>query len=278
MYVLTADYQRSDAKNIFVKSLKNTGFGIIKNHVIDFELIKNVYAEWEMFFNLPEKQDYLYNKETQEGYFPYLAENAKDSDQKDLKEFYHYYTWGRYPAMLSPNTKNLRDQLTHLASEILNWIQEDTPAAIKNKFSQPLPEMIKDSPSILMRILHYPPLTGKESEGAVRAAAHEDIDLLTLLPAATAAGLQVKDIHDQWHGIECDPGAIVVNAGDMLQMCSENYYRSTTHQVINPLGEEAKKSRLSMPLFLHPCPEVKLSPKYTAQSYLNQRLKEIGIA
>ena len=137
--------------------------------------------------------------------------------------------------------------------------------------------MIEQSPRTFLRILYYPALTGNETEGAIRAEAHEDINLITLLPAATASGLQVKDIKGQWHDVESDPGTIVINIGDMLQMCSSGYYQSTTHRVINPTGADAKKPRLSMPLFLHAKSEVKLSEEHTAGTYLHQRLEEIGI-
>lgn len=277
MKILTADYSQSNAPEVFVESLKTTGFGVLKNHPISYQLVSEVFKEWENFFNSEEKNKYLFDKEKQDGYFPYLSENAKDVEQKDLKEFYHYYTWGRYPESLSNKTRQLRDQMTVLASELLQWIQLHTPEVVRAKFSMPLPDMIDDSPKTLMRILYYPALTGNEHKDAVRAAAHEDIDLLTLLPAATATGLQVRDTAGNWTDVESDPGTIVINAGDMLQMCSENYYRSTTHQVINPQDENAKKPRLSMPLFLHPRDEVVLSSQHTAKSYLVERLKELGL-
>jgi isopenicillin N synthase-like dioxygenase len=137
--------------------------------------------------------------------------------------------------------------------------------------------MIENSDANLFRILHYPPLTGEHEPGAVRAAAHEDINLITLLPAATAPGLEVKDSHGHWISVPCDPGNIIINAGDMLQLASEGYYKSTTHRVVNPPENEAKKSRYSMPLFLHPRSEAHLSPTLTAGEYLNQRLREIGL-
>jgi isopenicillin N synthase-like dioxygenase len=137
--------------------------------------------------------------------------------------------------------------------------------------------MIKNSHNTLLRLLYYPPLTGNEPQGAIRAAEHEDINMLTLLPSATAAGLQVKDVKGGWHDVPCDPGTIVVNVGDMLQRCSQHYYPSTTHRVINPEGEFARQPRLSMPLFLHARPEVKISPTQTAQEYLDERLRELGL-
>ena len=141
----------------------------------------------------------------------------------------------------------------------------------------PLSEMIKDSDETLLRVIHYPPMKGNEEQGAIRAAAHEDINLITLLCSATAAGLEVKDIDGNWHSVPCDPGSIAINAGDMLQMASNGYYKSTTHRVVNPMGADAKLPRYSMPLFLHPRPDVVLSKDITAGQYLKQRLTEIGL-
>ena len=129
----------------------------------------------------------------------------------------------------------------------------------------------------LFRIIHYPPLADDVDPSAVRSSAHEDINLLTLLPAGTAPGLQVRDTSGAWVDVACDPSNIIVNAGDMLQEASGGYYRSTTHRVVNPEGSARATSRYSMPLFLHPRPEVRLSERYTAGEYLDERLAEIGL-
>jgi isopenicillin N synthase-like dioxygenase len=278
MYVLTADYKQTTAPEIFTRSLIDTGFAVVKNHPIDFALVSDVYKEWQDFFMSTDKNNYLYDREKQDGFFPFdIAEKAKGHDVKDLKEFFSYYPWGTYPKNFSNRTRDLYDQMSVLAATLLQWIEEHTPEQVRSQLSMPLSEMIKDSPKTMLRILHYPPLSGQEQEGAVRAAPHEDICLLTLLTASTAPGLQVKDLKGNWHAVECDPGTIVVNAGDMLQMCTQNYYRSTTHRVVNPVGELAKQSRLSMPLFLHPHSHVRLSENYTADEYLQERLREIGV-
>jgi isopenicillin N synthase-like dioxygenase len=151
------------------------------------------------------------------------------------------------------------------------------PEEVRAKLSEPLSGMVKNTQQTLFRVLHYPPLKGKIEKGAVRSAPHEDINLITLLPAATETGLEVQDVKGNWHQVSTEPGTIVVNAGDMLQEASEGYYKSTTHRVVNPKGEAALKSRYSAPLFVHPRPEVVLSPRYTAATYLDQRLKEIGL-
>ncbi|MED5427105.1 MAG: 2OG-Fe(II) oxygenase family protein, partial [Candidatus Neomarinimicrobiota bacterium] len=196
---------------------------------------------------------------------------------KDLKEFYHIYPWGRYPVEISNATIELYECLVELTSVLLGWIQDETPDHVKSLFSIPLPEMIKRSKTNLLRILHYPPLDGGEEPGAIRGAAHEDINLITLLVAGTQPGLQVKDNNSNWHNVPCDIGSIAINAGDMLQEASGGYFPSTTHQVINPGNEIKNESRYSMPLFLHPRDEVVLSDRYTAGQYLDERLKEIGL-
>src|SRR5687768_9951080 len=128
MYVLTADYTRADAADVFVKSIKETGFGVIKNHPISFQLIQEVYADWDAFFNSEEKHEYLYDKEKQDGFFPFLSENAKDSTYKDLKEFYHWYPWGRHPKNITQKTRELYNQMNVLAGTLLQWIEDHTPA------------------------------------------------------------------------------------------------------------------------------------------------------
>jgi isopenicillin N synthase-like dioxygenase len=278
MYVLTADFEKPDAAEIFTRSLTDTGFAVVKNHPIDFGLVSAVYKDWQEFFASDNKRDYLYDIEKQDGFFPSdIAEKAKGYDVKDIKEFFSYYPWGKYPEGLSDRTRDLYNQMSTLAATLLQWIEEHTPEKVRKQLSMPLSGMIKDSPKTMLRILHYPPLSGKEEEGAVRAAAHEDICLITLLVASTAPGLQVKDLKGNWHEVECDPGTIVVNAGDMLQMCTQGHYPSTSHRVVNPMGELAKQSRLSMPLFLHPLSDVRLSENYTADEYLQERLRELGV-
>jgi len=250
---------------------------LIRQPNINQELIFKLYEEWQAFFNSDSKNNYLFNKETQDGFFPFESENAKDSEVKDLKEFFHVYPWGQYPKELSQATMKLYNDLSSMAAVMLQWIEAQTPPEIAKKFSMPLSEMVADSRRTLLRILHYPPLNGDEPEGAIRAAAHEDINLLTLLTTATAAGLQVKDAQGNWHDVPCDPGTIAVNAADMLQEATDGYFVSTTHRVVNPDGDDARRSRLSMPLFLHPRDEVRLSERYTANEYRLERLRELGL-
>ena len=154
---------------------------------------------------------------------------------------------------------------------------ENTPEEIRRIFSIPLKEMTINSPRNLLRVIHYPPLRETDNPEEVRAAAHEDINLLTVLCSATAPGLQAQDLEGNWHEVPCDSGMLAVNTGDMLQMASGGYFPSTTHRVINPPGEDKHLSRMSMPLFLHPHDYIQLSDTHTAGDYLTERLEEIGL-
>lgn len=283
MKVLTVDFHAPNAAELFALSLKETGFAVIVNHNISNELIDQVYAEWEEFFKRSEeeKRRFMFERDyklVQDGFFPMdVAEKAKGYDVKDLKEFYHAYPCGRIPDGLSGATMQLRDQLLAMGKSLLVWLQDNMPEAIKQQLSMPLTEMADEEYQTLLRILHYPPLPAEVEEGAVRAAAHEDINLITLLVAATAPGLEVQDVHGNWHEVPCSRNAIVVNAGDMLQECTQNFYKATSHRVVNPKGEAAKNSRYSIPLFLHARGEVKLSDRHTAHTYLQERLQELGL-
>ena len=276
MDVLKVDFKQQDAVNLFSSSLHLTGFAVLENHPVDIRLIDDLYKEWMEFFNNKEKFNYLFNVETQDGYFPAsVSEKAKGSELKDLKEFFQYYTWGQYPSEFSANTHKLYQQLNQLAATLLTWLEEELPEAISRKLTMPLSKMIEQSEQTMLRILHYPPLSGNEPAGAVRAAAHEDINLITLLVGATGAGLQVKNNQGNWYEIPCSKESLVVNIGDMLALATDNYYRSTTHRVVN--SDDSHTSRLSMPLFLHPRPEVYLSSDKIAGHYLYERLVELGL-
>ena len=277
MNVRTINYKDSNNSHEFTRSLRQTGFGVLNNHPIDLNLIYEVYHEWGKFFNGKHKQKYLFDPVKQDGFFPLGTENAKGASISDIKEFYHFYSWGRLPSDLSSNTKKLYKELVSLTSTLLQWIQDETPDHIKPLFSIPLPNMIIDSKTHLLRIIHYPPLDGTEEPEAIRGAAHEDINLITLLVAGTEPGLQVQDIHGNWHDVSCDPGSLAINSGDMLQKISGGYFPSTTHRVVNPRNNVENKSRFSMPLFLHPRDDIILSKRYTARKYLDERLKEIGL-
>ncbi|MBC7387551.1 MAG: isopenicillin N synthase family oxygenase [Cryobacterium sp.] len=277
MKVLRVQYGHPEAPHQFAESLRTTGFAVIANHPIPHELISGVFQDWKAWFAREEKHDYRYDATTQAGYFPFKTENAKGSKVKDLKEFFHLFLETPLPSGLSEQTREMYTRMASLGVELLGWLQENTSAAVREKLSMPLTEMSLRSRETLLRPIHYPALSGGEEEGAIRAAAHEDINLITLLPAATAPGLEVKDLAGNWHAVECNPGDIVINAGDMLQEATGGHYISTTHRVMNPEGPASTEPRYSMPLFIHPRPEVRLSERHTAGSYLNERLREIGL-
>ena len=275
--IKTIDYKSKNAGSQFVDSLHNTGFAILQNHPVDYNLITSVYDEWRVFFNSEIKHSYTFNPDTQDGYFPLRCENAKGYTEKDLKEFYHLYEWGRFPENISKNSILLYDVILEIGQELLEWIDTYSPEEVKTNFSIPLADMIENSHMNLMRIIHYPPLISDIKDGEVRAAAHGDINLITVLPAGSQTGLQVQTQSGEWVDVKCDPERLIINSGDMLNECSGGHYPSTIHRVINPKGKSAQLSRYTIPVFLHPRDEVILSDKYTAKSFLDERLIEIGL-
>lgn len=276
MHLPVVDFTSPTAPQEFCKSLHETGFGVLKNHPLNQDLVESIYAEWLAFFKTEAKHQYAHDPVKHDGYFsPSVSETAKNNTKKDLKEFFHIYPWGRYPAEVSDKARRYHAQGSALAATLLGWVEENSPPEVRARYSMPLPQMIEGSDHTLLRVLHYPPLRGDEEPGAVRAAAHGDINLLTILPAATEPGLQVLGKDDAWFDVPCDFGLLIVNIGDMLQEASGRYYPSTVHRVLNPTGEGAKKSRISLPLFLHPRREVVLSERYTVESYFNERMEEL---
>jgi isopenicillin N synthase-like dioxygenase len=273
----TIDYRASHAPQAFAQSLQKVGFAILSHSPISNDLIHRTYAEWQLFFNSEEKNQYTFDPQVQSGYFPLQTEQAKGHTTPDLKEFFHVYPDHPLPAGMSDVTWQLFAQFQQLATELLDWVEQQAPPAIRATFTQPLSAMIANSQETLLRLLHYPPLPAVIPPRAVRAAAHEDINLITLLPAATAVGLELLDPQGQWQPVRCDRTDLVINVGDMLQLASQGYYRSTTHRVVNPPGSAGQQSRLSMPFFLHPRPEVILAAGKTARQYLQERLREIGL-
>ena len=278
MKILTVDYHSPTAPQDFALSLKETGFGILKNHPISWAKIEAVYAEWDGFFKSEAKWKYPINTQTQDGYVPTdIAEKAKGAEVKDIKEFYNlYFPWGRYPQEMTALTHTLFEEMFSLGETLTNWLEAFMPEAARSKLSEPLSAMLAREKT-LFRIIHYPGLKGGEETGAIRAAAHEDINLITLLPAATEPGLQVMGSNGKWMDVSPDPGSLIINIGDMLQEATGHFYKSTTHRVLNPAGADMSKSRYSMPLFLHPRPDVRLSDRYTADAYLQERLRELGL-
>jgi len=274
--IRTVSYNDPETPAAFARSLRETGFAVLTDHPITPDRIEAAYAAWGRFFASDEKFAYKVNPDRQDGYFPFKSENAKDSPVKDLKEFYHVYPDGRVPPELEALTRAFYDDLAAIGRTLLGWIEDNTPPEVRARFSEPLPKMLEGSRQNLLRILHYPPLTEAPEPGAVRAAAHGDINLITLLVAGSEPGLQARDTAGNWHDVPCDPGMMAINAGDMLEMASGGYYPSTVHRVVNPPAAR-NVARFSMPMFCHPRPEVVLKPGTTADDFLTQRLREIGL-
>jgi isopenicillin N synthase-like dioxygenase len=270
------DFTSPQAPREFCDSLHRTGFGVLKNHPLSSELVHGIYDEWLAFFQSGTAQRYAWDPIKLDGHFSTaVSETAKGNQIKDFKEFFHLFPWGRYPTEVSDAARRYYDQGKELAATLLGWVEANTPAEIRANYSMPLPSMIDDCEETLLRVLHYPPLSGAELPGSIRAAAHTDINLLTILPAATEPGLQVKGKEGEWIDVPCDFGLLIVNIGDMLEEASGHYYPSTQHRVLNPVGEAAKRSRVSLPLFLHPRREIRLSQRYTVGSYFEERMQEL---
>jgi isopenicillin N synthase-like dioxygenase len=270
------DFTAPAAPAQFCESLHRTGFGVLKNHPLQSSLVHGIYAEWLEFFQSGDAKKYPWDPVALDGHFSTaVSETAKGNTVKDFKEFFHLFPWGRYPAEVSDAARRYYGQGKDLATTLLKWVEDNSPAEIRANYSVPLASMIDDCNETLLRVLHYPPLIGQQESGSIRAAAHTDINLLTILPAATEPGLQVMGKDGVWIDVPCDFGLLIVNIGDMLEEASGKYYPSTQHRVLNPQGEAAKKSRVSLPLFLHPRREIKLSERYTVGSYFEERMQEL---
>jgi isopenicillin N synthase-like dioxygenase len=271
--ILAIGLDEVDAPAKFAKSFRETGFAIIKDHNISSDEIDRMYGVWTDFFASDEGPNFAVKPGESAGYFGYKSENAKGSANKDLKEFFHAYQNKTLPNITEKETREFQEKLIKMGSTLLGWLDQESEGHVS--FSEPLENMIDGSDMNLLRIIHYPPLPDNVEPGEVRAAAHEDINLITLLVTGTEPGLQAKDVNGNWHDVPCKPGYITVNSGDMLSMASKGHYPSTPHRVVNPPKQE-NRSRYSMPLFVHPRPDVLLD-KLTAGEFLDERLKEIGL-
>ena len=240
------------------------------------QLVRKIYRAWNEFFDGSEKYKFEVDSVHQDGYISTQnAESAKGFSEKDYKEYFHYYPWGKCPEELRHDIQDYYQQAQAFSITLLHWVDEYSPIQAKQNFSQSLPSMIDNSTSSLLRILRYPAV--KKGQQVIRAAPHEDINLLTLLPASDGPGLQILDRDGHWIDTDNQPNQVLINTGDMLQELSRGYYPSTTHKVATPDNEADSGTRMSLPLFLHPKPEVVLSERYTAKSYLDERLREMGV-
>ncbi len=299
-----------EKKEAFVKKLGDSfsdiGFAIVSNHGVPQEVIDGSYAAFKSFFGLPDEQKNKYEIEGlagQRGYTSRGKEHAKGRNVGDLKEFYHIgqivsgdvadqygYPENVFPEEVPEVEKygvQLYQQLEKSGGYLLKAIAEYLGLPT-NYFD----DKIKNGNSIL-RPIHYYGIENPDAvpDGAVRAAEHEDINLITLLIGASAEGLQALNKQGEWIAASPEPNQIVINVGDMLQRLTNNRLKSTTHRVVNPPRERMTEPRYSVPFFLHPVSTMDLTclescidedhPKQfedmTAGEYLDERLREIGL-
>ncbi|MFN8790080.1 MAG: isopenicillin N synthase family dioxygenase [Bdellovibrionales bacterium] len=283
------------------KGLKDYGFIILKDHGVSAELQKKAYDLLEQFYALPLETKMKYISPAgggQRGYTPFGQEHAKDSPVMDLKEFWHvgrevaanhpmaaHYPANIWPTELPEFQTVFSALFTALEEAGKNMLEALTgPLRLEKDYFK---VRVQEGNSIL-RLLHYPPIPEGVDPRCLRAAPHEDINFITLLPAATASGLQLKDRDGSWLDVDGEPGTLIVDVGDMLARLTNDVLPSTTHQVVNT-PEGRVRSRYSMPFFMHPQSDVSLAclpscqgegEKYapiTAGEFLMQRLREIGL-
>ncbi|HJW47491.1 MAG TPA: 2-oxoglutarate and iron-dependent oxygenase domain-containing protein [Lysobacter sp.] len=280
------------------------GFAGIRNHGIPQTLIDDSYDVFKRFFALPDEVKRKYHVPGSggaRGYTPFGIETAKDSKYFDLKEFWHVGREisrdSRYAEVMPPNlwpeeipefhalAYGLYQALDQLGSRVLSALAlhiglSENYFADKTNFG-----------NSILRPIHYPPITTDDVPN-VRAGAHEDINLITLLVGASAEGLEVRSHKGDWVPFTAEADTIVVNIGDMLQRLTNHVYPSTTHRVVNPPGAKARQPRYSTPFFLHPNPDFLIDvlslcvtpdnpSRYprpiTAYGYLQERLAEIKL-
>ncbi len=277
MKISIVDLSLNHAPRLVTESLIGSGFAVVENHPIPATELDEFYQAWDDFFLHGHPERYTTDAESLAGYFPPdLSETAKGHKARDLKEYFHFWPGGDLPEQVRDITLHYYDEIFSLGAAIMIWLQENTSGSLWTAIEKPFAEYLSRSETLL-RILRYPPLTGREPPDAIRASAHEDINLITLLPAASQSGLEIQPRGaDTWIPVEAPAGSIVINIGDMLQELTGGALPSTTHRVINPSGEDATRARLTAPVFCHPFPEMVLSDRYTAGSYLKERLTEIN--
>ena len=285
-------------------SFERFGFAIVADHGVPHDLIARAWADTEALFALPEEDKRRWFVEGgggARGYTPFKTEIAKDAAHVDLKEFWHigrelpagHRFAGQMAANIWPDRPEaFRDTFLSLFAAFDAAGDRLLSAIARHLGLAPdwFDPAVRDGNSVL-RLLHYPPIPA-DAEG-VRAGAHEDINLITLLLGAEEAGLELLDrASGRWLAIKPPEGAMVVNVGDMLQRLTNHRLPSTTHRVVNPPPERRGHSRYSMPFFLHPAPDFLIETlpgtidaehpdRYphpiTAHDYLHERLVQIGL-
>lgn len=298
--------RRQDFARRLRTALCELGFVRIENHGIDAGLIRRVYAHFEKFFAQDEARKLRHSGVAggQRGFTPCGVEHARDHPDPDLKEFFHI---GQEPEQVPEGADCERDYPANVWPDAWPALREDGVVlfraledcamglleALAESFDLPrdtFAAMLVRGNSVL-RALHYPPVREAVDPGPVRAAAHEDINLITLLCEATDAGLEIRPPgSDEWLRVETPPGQIVADSGDMLSRLTNDLIPATTHRVVTP-AEVAGRCRYSLPFFAHPRPDCDLSvlPRFvsadrpcrhasiTAGAYLAERLHEIGL-
>ena len=281
----------------FGDAFARTGFAIVSDHGIDQALIDRALAATHAYFALPEATKAVYvvpGGGGQRGMTAFGVEAAKGAQRSDLKEFWHVgrdlaaghrfgdimpaNIWPAEVPDFQPAVSALFKALDDAGNRMLGAIAIHLGLA-PDFFVGP----VADGNSIL-RLLHYPPVA--PGADAIRAGAHEDINVITLLLGAEEAGLQLLDTSGEWHSIAAPPGSLVCNIGDMLQRLSGGRLPSTTHRVINPAPDRAGFARYSTPFFLHFRPDYLIEtmpggphdwPPITSDAYLRERLREIKL-
>ena len=285
------------------KAYEEIGFVALKGHLLDDTLVDNLYTEIKNFFSLPLETKHKYEIPGiggQRGYVSFGKESAKGKKEGDLKEFWHFGQYveddaeraKEYPENVSVNELAKFNQVGKEAYQRL----EETAKYVLRALALHLgleetyfDNYIHNGNSIL-RPIHYPPIT-QEPDNAVRAAAHGDINLITLLMGAQGRGLQVQNNAGEWIDAIAEADELMINVGDMLSRHTNNRLKSTIHRVINPPKELWGTSRYSIPFFMHPISEMKLdvldscvddkNPKQfddiTAGQFLDERLRELGL-
>ncbi len=306
------DYSQGseEARKAFIQafgdSFSNMGFAIVKNHGVTAELRNKLFAASKAFFELPDAVKSKYENEAlhgQRGYISKNKESAKGKSVPDLKEFYHV---GQTVTDGDPIKKEYPDNIWPKEVAEFEAVGQEVYQTFENTGRNLLraialylglderyfDDKIHNGNSIL-RLLHYYPVKDKSQipEGAVRAAAHGDINLITLLMGGSAEGLQAQSLDGEWISVSPAPDEIVINIGDMLARLTNDRLRSTQHQVITPNEESWTKPRYSTPFFLHPRSDMDLTcldscisaenPKsyddMTAGEFLTERLIELGL-
>jgi isopenicillin N synthase-like dioxygenase len=282
-------------------SLERFGFVCFENHGVDTDLLESAYAAAKRAFELADSVKRGYEvPETgrQRGYTSFGVEHAKDQPTPDMKEFWQVgrdlgeghplHASGKVPTNVFP------DEVPEFAEIMLFWFQEmehfsnlvlDVVGAYLNLPDGYFRKMVEQSNSVV-RVIHYPAIGDANPDGAVRAAKHEDINLMTILPASTHSGLQLLTHDGRWMDVTTKPGVLVCDTGDMMNLITGGQLPATTHRVVNPVGSDRSQPRYSMPFFQHPHPDFMLSPildsdsdeePIRADDFLRQRLAAIGV-